>query len=75
MNLLIQDAVATSLAIAAVAVIVRRLVGILSPPPSQPLGCAVCPSCPVAASTRQDQPPAGDAARRPMVLIRSRKSA
>jgi hypothetical protein len=74
MNLLVQDVVATSLAIGAVALIVRRVLGVLTPSAQTP-GCAGCPSCPTAAAATPDRAPEPDAAPRPIVLIRSRKSA
>jgi hypothetical protein len=56
MTLLIQDAVVTMLALGAVALLARRVVGVFSPPAAAP-GCTSCASCPAPRVTRDDTKP------------------
>lgn len=72
MDLLFQDALATGLALGAVAVIVRRVAGVFRPPRTfGASGCPSCGSCPAAPSAEPDaQAGAGDVVAHPVVLIR-----
>ena len=45
MSLIIQDAIVTALALGALGLVFRRVVGVFSPPPSAP-ACTSCASCP-----------------------------
>lgn len=63
MNLILQDVIVTAMALGAVGLVVRRVVGVFSPPPSAP-ACHACSSCPAPRAVPHE---AGKAA--PMTLV------
>jgi hypothetical protein len=52
--LVIQDVIVTALALGAVGLVVRRVVGVFNPPPAAP-ACTSCPSCPAPRVTPRDE--------------------
>jgi hypothetical protein len=51
MSLLLQDVVATGMALGAIVVLYRRIAGVVAPPPGKD-GCTACPTCPSASRGR-----------------------
>jgi len=51
--LLLQDVIVTAMALGAVGLVVRRVLGVFSPPPSAP-ACNACSSCPAPRPAPQD---------------------
>jgi hypothetical protein len=56
MTLLIQDAIVTAVALGAVGLVVRRVVGVVRPPAENP-ACGSCSSCPAPRTPRDDSRP------------------
>lgn len=65
MPLLFQDVLVTALALGAVGLVVRRVVGVFSPPASGPT-CNACSSCPAPRAVAADANKAV-----PLTLVRS----
>jgi hypothetical protein len=65
MMLLIQDAIVTALALGAVGLVARRVLGVFNPPSATPV-CTSCSSCPAPRAAPRDD----DAVRVPMTVIR-----
>jgi hypothetical protein len=64
MMLLIQDAIVTALALGAVGLVARRVLGVFNPPSATPV-CTACSSCPAPRAAPRD-----DAVPVPMTVIR-----
>ena len=58
MNLILQDAVAVSLALGAMVLLVRRIVGVVRPSGDKPPACAACPSACAPAEPAHAEPEA-----------------
>jgi hypothetical protein len=56
MPLLLQDVVVTGMALGAIVVVVRRVVGAVAPARGK-AGCAACPSCPSSRTPVRPEPP------------------
>ena len=54
MPLLLQDLIVTAMALGAVGLVVRRVVGVFSPPPAAP-PCTACASCPAPRTPPADE--------------------
>lgn len=54
MPLVIQDVIVTAMALGAVGLVVRRVVGVFRPEPSAP-ACTSCASCPAPRVTPRDE--------------------
>lgn len=53
MPMVLQDVIVTAMALGAVGLVVRRVVGVFNPPPSAP-ACTSCSSCPAPRVTPRD---------------------
>jgi len=54
MTLLIQDAIVTAMALGAVGLVVRKVVGVFNPPPAAP-ACTSCSACPAPRAAPQQE--------------------